>query len=741
MVMRFFTILLFFFSLNASAQTFTFECVSGARLSGDSCDICPNTIVNSRSFNGLVIYLDSAFYKWVDQPYSVRTKPGNIVEYWEHGANPYSERVTIPLELTDFFTVEGMADSTWCNFTAPNRYQELLLDSLSPTLAKAKIQAGNTGFGIKAGSGITFDFDSDTLIFNSSGGGGGTANNGVSDNEDGGKFRLGNRYMGTPDAPFTMDRSLNIDGRVFFIGDLSDSTLLTIEGATDKVGFGIATPQRKVDVNGEVRIRDLTTDTPTGIVGHDADGDLGTISTGTGISLSGGVLSSSIVQGYWKIRDGGTLLTSRESMQFNDAATIAFTLADDVVDGETDIEASIVANSVGNTHIRQGVARSVIGVTGNVTANVADIQGTADQVLRVNTAGTALAFGQVATGGITDLAVTTAKIADDAVTYAKIQNVVNDDRFLGRISGANGIVEELTAANARTIMEMTPTNNRFALWTSATALSSDALATFDAVNDRVTFTNAVATFGAGAAVLNVGTGAQTTTEFLRMSGTINGNALATLYNARNVAATDHAILSIISGGGAAGDAMTQYTVNGVITHVIGIDNTDDRLKITPNSATPGGNANMGVIVRSNAGTGNTGINKDFPTLPLDGLGLARFEIWENYGNEFTSANVSFGTGAGTGPSVGAIVGTGNDLRLTFNTGTAPTANGDILIISYPFLFTTTSIVTFSARDADAATDDDKFYISAEDNGGFTLKANGTLAASTSYIINFHFGGY
>lgn len=573
------------------------------------------------------------------------------------------------------------------------------------------------------------------------GGGGSVANNGVSDNEDGGKHRLGNRYFASPDAPFTMDRSLNIDGRVWFVGDLSDSTLFVVEGATDRIGIGTPSPQRKLDVNGEVRVRDLTTDTPTVLVGADGDGDLGSVTVGAGLQLSAGALTNTRVQGYWKIRDGGTLMTARESMQFNDAATIGFTLADDAIDGETDIEAFVVDNSISNAKIRQGVARSVVGVTGNATANVADIQGTADQVLRVNAGGTALAFGQVATGGIADNAVTTAKIADDAVTYAKIQNVVNDDRFLGRISGANGIVEELTAANARTILEMTPTNNRFALWTSATALSSDALATFDLVNDRVTFTNAVATFGAGQAVLNIGSGAQATTEFLRMAGTITGNAMATLQNARNVAATDHAIFNVISGGAAAGDALIQFTVSGAMTHAIGIDNTDDRFKITPNSATPGGNANMGVIVRDNAGTGNTGINKDFPTLPLDGLGMARFEIWENYGNEFTSANVSFGTGAGTGPSVGAIVGTGNHLRLTFNTGTAPTANGDILTISYPFVFTTTSIVTFSARDVDAANEHVKFYISAEDNGGFTLKANGTLTASTGYIINFHFGGY
>lgn len=44
-------------------------------------------------------------------------------------------------------------------------------------------------------------------------------------------------------------------------------------------------------------------------------------------------------------------------------------------------------------NLTQGSARSVLGVTGNATADVASIQGTADQTLVVNSAGTALAFG------------------------------------------------------------------------------------------------------------------------------------------------------------------------------------------------------------------------------------------------------------------------------------------------------------------------------------------------------------
>jgi hypothetical protein len=52
------------------------------------------------------------------------------------------------------------------------------------------------------------------------------------------------------------------------------------------------------------------------------------------------------------------------------------------------------ANAISRATLAQGSARSVIGVTGNATANVADIQGTTRQVLAVNTAGTALVFAQ-----------------------------------------------------------------------------------------------------------------------------------------------------------------------------------------------------------------------------------------------------------------------------------------------------------------------------------------------------------
>jgi len=50
------------------------------------------------------------------------------------------------------------------------------------------------------------------------------------------------------------------------------------------------------------------------------------------------------------------------------------------------------------------------------------------------------------------LKVATGMVQNDAVTYTKMQNVVLDERLLGRVSGANGVVEELTNSQVRTML-------------------------------------------------------------------------------------------------------------------------------------------------------------------------------------------------------------------------------------------------------------------------------------------------
>ena len=68
---------------------------------------------------------------------------------------------------------------------------------------------------------------------------------------------------------------------------------MRIKAGTGRVGIGTTSPARSLHVEGEARISDLTTDTPTRIVGADADGDLGAITLGTGLSISSGTLNAS----------------------------------------------------------------------------------------------------------------------------------------------------------------------------------------------------------------------------------------------------------------------------------------------------------------------------------------------------------------------------------------------------------------------------------------------------------------
>jgi hypothetical protein len=63
--------------------------------------------------------------------------------------------------------------------------------------------------------------------------------------------------------------------------------------------------------------------------------------------------------------------------------------------GAVDISTAMVTGRLPFANLTQGTARSVLGVAGNATADVASIQGTTDQILRIDTTGTALAFGSI----------------------------------------------------------------------------------------------------------------------------------------------------------------------------------------------------------------------------------------------------------------------------------------------------------------------------------------------------------
>jgi hypothetical protein len=75
---------------------------------------------------------------------------------------------------------------------------------------------------------------------------------------------------------------------LFFTGASGTGTTIA---AASKAGIKTNAPNRDLEVSGEVRITDLTTDAPTRLVGADADGDLGQVTLGAGLSLA----SSSLI--------------------------------------------------------------------------------------------------------------------------------------------------------------------------------------------------------------------------------------------------------------------------------------------------------------------------------------------------------------------------------------------------------------------------------------------------------------
>lgn len=115
--------------------------------------------------------------------------------------------------------------------------------------------------------------------------------------------------------------------------------------------------------------------------------------------------------------------------------SLVFTGTGGIQVGAIDGSSQIVVATVGNAQLRNSAGNSVIGRGASGSASPADIVASVDgQVLRRS--GTTLDFGAIATVGITD----------NAVTYAKLQDVT-DARLLGRSAGSSGDAQEITVGS------------------------------------------------------------------------------------------------------------------------------------------------------------------------------------------------------------------------------------------------------------------------------------------------------
>jgi hypothetical protein len=344
---------------------------------------------------------------------------------------------------------------------------------------------------------------------------------------------------------------------------------------------------------------------------------------------------------------------------------------------------------------------------------------------------------------IANNAVTTAKIADDAVTYAKLQNVTATNRVLGRITAGPGNAEELDQANLYTIMGMTGTANRLAIWGGANNLNSDVSYVVNAANGTMTIQATNPGLGAGAGTLNVNATNYTgSCSYITAAGSVTQNLNFEFRNT-NTGATANTLFQIGQAGTASGDPVLQFSITGAggVTHAIGIDNSDgDKFKITPNSTTPGGVGNSGLCM-TNQLIARFGINNDAPSYPLDVAGQTR-AMQVMYTNNKPTAGAA-GSGLGTGGSIGVISGADNAFILPFTTGASGlVAGGAICTITYFTAWPSFAVPVHCPGNDITAEEFSKFTYGSLGGANFELKVRGgqTLTASKDYRLHFYCGG-
>jgi len=178
-----------------------------------------------------------------------------------------------------------------------------------------------------------------------------------------------------------------------------------------------------------------------------------------------------------------------DSEHYTDGSIDNAHIADDAIDSEHYVDGSIDTAHIADnaiTSAKLGVDVIVAEDIANNAITVAELADNAVTTAKINA--DAVTSAKIADDAIdsehyTDASIDTAHIADDQVTYAKIQNVSATDRILGRDSAGAGIIEEITPANLRTMINVED---------GATADQSNAeiAAAVEAASDSNTFTDA-----------------------------------------------------------------------------------------------------------------------------------------------------------------------------------------------------------------------------------------------------------
>jgi hypothetical protein len=158
---------------------------------------------------------------------------------------------------------------------------------------------------------------------------------------------------------------------------------------------------------------------------------------------------------------------------------------------------------------------------------------------------------------------------------------------------------------------------------------------------------------------------------------------------------------------------------------IGVDPADAKVQIKGDGTTTA----KALLVENSSGTDNFFVQDN---------GLVTGQAFQN---NTTAPTISYGSGAGTGPTTDILVGGNNGALFLFTTGTSPSASDTVFTMNLNKSFANGCAASWVAYNAATQPVIGNFWLSASGNNSITVKYAGTLAASTQYGLSITIMGY